>query len=436
MTADSPREPAPGAAPRRDLFSRRLSRILGLTLPALFVITFVYILTGPVGSQGRRQGSNTYSVSAVGFKGLVDLLESLDHRVLSSRRASGQRCDRSTPLVLIEPPLSGASGASVSDMIAQAEARDARVVVVLPKWLSRPRPGRPEWADDVWPIPISAVREVLSELLGREAGTASILRLDRPVGIGWETSFGLGEVPFLPYPQLLSSRINGLEPMIWSTKGVLAARIPGRRVVIVSDPDLMNNAGLAAGGNAVLTQRLLVGEPAARALVFDETLHGFTAAPSIWRELFRFPLSLVAIELTLLLIAAVWIGSLRFGPAEPPPPRYAAGSTTLIEATGRLFRLANHPGDTLQRYWRIMLRRTSDELSPHSGAGPRRSADEEIAHLGAIGRRRGAAVDLEELAVGIVRLSDRDSDRAKLLFTAQSIFAWRRDVMHEHHRNR
>ena len=35
MTTESRGEPVPGAAPRRDLFSRRLSRVLGLTLPAL-----------------------------------------------------------------------------------------------------------------------------------------------------------------------------------------------------------------------------------------------------------------------------------------------------------------------------------------------------------------------------------------------------------------
>ena len=436
MTTDSNLEPVPGAAPRRDLFSRRLSRVLGLTLPALFIITFVYILTSPVGSQGRRQGSNTYSVSAVGFKGLVDLMETLDLRVLSSRRASGQRCGPSTPLVLIEPPLSSSSGATMADMIAQAEARDARIVVVLPKWLSWARAGHPDWAAEVWPIPVSAPRMVLSDLLGRELGTSTIVRLDRPVGVGWEMSIGIQEVPFLPYPQLISPGVKGLDPLVWSGKGVLAARISGRRIIIVSDPDLMNNTGLAAAGNAVLTHHLVVGEPMAKALVFDETLHGFTAEPSIWMELFRFPLSLVTIQLTILLIAAVWIGSLRFGPPESPPPRYAAGATTLINATGRLFRLANRPGDTLRRYWKVMLRRTDEELAPRSGAGPQRNAVEALSHLNAIGHRRGAAVDLEELAAVIDRLSDRGGDRAGLLSTAQSIFTWRRDVIHGPHRNR
>jgi len=433
MTADAGHEPKPGAAPRGDLFGRRLSRVLALTLPALFVITFIYILTSPVGSQGRSQGSNTYSVSAVGFKGLVDLLDGLDLRVLSSRRASGQLCGPSTPLVLLEPPLSGPSGMTLAEMISQAESREARIVVVLPKWISQPKSGRSDWAGEVWPLPSLAPREVLSELLGRELGTSTIIRLDRPSAIGWQASFVMAELPFLPYPQLMSPRISGLDPLIWSGSGVLAARIQGREIVVVSDPDLMNNVGLAAAGNAVLSHRLLVGEPATRALVFDETLHGFTAAPSIWRELFRFPLNLVAIQLTILLITAVWIGSLRFGPAESPPPRYTAGATTLIDATGRLFSLASRPRDALRRYWKVMLRRMSEEIAQHPGSGPRRTQDEVIAHLNAIGRRRGAAVDLENLATEIDHLNDRDADRSRALLTAQSIFTWRRDVIHGPH---
>jgi hypothetical protein len=433
MTGERRLEPKPGAALRGDLFGRRLSRLLALTLPALFVITFVYILTSPVGSQSRRQGSNTYSVSAVGFKALVNFLGGLDLRVLSSRRASGQLCGPSTPLVLLEPPMDAASETTLDEMIAQAESRRARVVVVLPKWISRPQAGKSDWAGAVWPLPSQAPRAVLSDLLGRELGTSTVIRLDRPTAAGWEASFALTEPPFLPYPQLMSPRISGLEPIVWSGSGVLAARIEGRDIIVVSDPDLMNNVGLAAAGNAVLSHRLLVGGPAARAIVFDETLHGFTAAPSIWREFLRFPLNLVAIQLAMLLITAVWIGSSRFGPAEPPPPRYAAGSATLIDATGRLFSLAGRPRDALLRYWNLMLRRTSDELGQLPGSGTRRSQDEVIAHLNAIGRRRGAATNLEDLAAEIDRLTDRDADRAGVLLTAQSIFTWRRDVIHGPH---
>jgi hypothetical protein len=234
----------------------------------------------------------------------------------------------------------------------------------------------------------------------------------------------------------MSEMIDELEPLVWHRMGVLAARISGRAIIVVSDPDVMNNAGLTSADNAAVAHDLIVGSPPATALVFDETIHDFTAAPSIWREFFRTPLSLVTIHLSLAFLAAIWIGAVRFGKAVSLPPSHRAGTTTLVEATSRLLSIANRPGDALGRYWKMMLRRTAEDVVPGCTTRAVGTFEEDLTHLNAIGRRRGIDLDLEELDAEVARSMSRGAESHRLVNTALSIYTWRRDFLYGPHRDR
>jgi hypothetical protein len=53
-----------------------------------------------------------------------------------------------------------------------------------------------------------------------------------------------------------------------------------------------------------------------------------------------------------------------------------------------------------------------------------------------VGKRRGSTIDLENLESDVFRQSERGADRIRILLTAQSIYAWRRDVIHGPHLHR
>src|SRR5207245_1471038 len=124
-------------------------------------------------------------------------------------------------------------------------------------------------------------------------------------------------------------------------EGLLVALTPSG-VLVVADPDLVNTAGLGRGSNAAIARHLFVDVLGAKGLVVDETLHGFSHAPSIWGELFDFPLALVTLHLAAVAALAVWAALGRFGKAQKVPPRVAPGKRALIENTAALLGYGGH----------------------------------------------------------------------------------------------
>src|SRR6185295_9450564 len=103
------------------------------------------ILLGVYGKDLERRPNaraNTFSYSALGHRALAEMLKSLGLEVRSRRVPAGGIGPR-RPLVLAEPDFLHPSG-NWRTLRDEAKARDASLVLVLPKWRGVSRKDKPE----------------------------------------------------------------------------------------------------------------------------------------------------------------------------------------------------------------------------------------------------------------------------------------------------
>ncbi|NDW02832.1 hypothetical protein [Jiella pacifica] len=171
---------------------------------------------------------------------------------------------------------------------------------------------------------------------------------------------------------------------------------------VLSDPDLLDNAGLAAGDNAALALSVIEGF-AGNAKVFVETdsTSGPTMAPAQSElggedprertigdldRFFAYPFSLFWIGVVLVTGLALWRGSRRFGrPQEDVEPAEASKRRT-IDASRRILLLAKADDALVERH---VVDRVEALASALLGTGRRaRGAGEDAAAIGRFLSRR------------------------------------------------
>src|SRR5262249_19925555 len=156
--------------------------------------------------------------------------------------------------------------------------------------------------------------------------------------------------------------------------------------LVLSDPDILSNHGLGEGDNARLALEVLEhARESWRSVVVDETLHGFERIPSLWGELFAFPLLPAGVQGAVALLLLVWSGLGRFGRPGAGPAGLAPGKGVLIENTALLLRSAGHSAYSLGRYFDATLAEVARAL--HAPAFAR--GGETDAWLLEVGRKRG-----------------------------------------------
>ncbi|MEZ4467904.1 MAG: hypothetical protein R3F43_26550, partial [bacterium] len=190
----------------------------------------------------------------------------------------------------------------------------------------------------------------------------------------------------------------------------------------VADPDLINNAGLLAGDNAELVLGLLAPLAEGRSLLIDETLHGFTLPPSIWIQLFRFPLVLVTLQVGLVLALVLLAGMRRFGAAVPLAPALGRGRGVLVENTARLLWFGGHNDDALDTYWAETRAEVAQRLHAPALSGPA----EQAAWLDRVAEGRDLKEKVADLAAAVDG-AGREADR--ILAAARRIHRWRRAMI-------
>ncbi|MEL6907612.1 MAG: hypothetical protein AAFP22_19550, partial [Planctomycetota bacterium] len=227
---------------------------------------------------------SAYSRSALGYEALAESLDDLGQTVLVSRWRSGRRARPSVPVRVLEPVEEHLE--EVDNVLIDAARRGAPAVLGLPKWR-----GTPDLRGWVTEVALVSHDEALAPLVLVQGGGAELVTPETPTG--WSSTLGV-PAPELPHqPQLLAPGV--VEPLVWCDQGVLVGTLEspwGAPVVVVSDPDLWSTHGLGRGDNAVIVEALLGRELGSTGVVFDETIHGFERAPSLWTELTTFPLSL------------------------------------------------------------------------------------------------------------------------------------------------
>jgi hypothetical protein len=360
----------------------------------------------------RSAGPDTFSRSAVGHRALLELLREMEVPTVVSRFNSGARARESALLVIAEPWLDTRERVRLLErMVAQAQ----HVLLVLPKWRGVESEDDPAFIQSAALIDPSDLNEVLRAI----GASAEVTRLPGPPG-RWQAS-EFDAAPSIPQPQVING--PGVRPILRCREGSLLAVVDigrGRRVTVLSDPDLISTHGLVRPGNAVVTMAILDRARSGRGVVvFDETLHGWSKEPSLSRSFFEMPLGLASIQALLAAAVLLWAAMGRFGAPQPVPPPIEAGKKTLIGNIAALLALGGHGEHALKRYFEGAVAEVRAAL--HVPA-TMKAADAE-ARLDA-GRARARLRELREL----VNVEGR-GDRRHVLATALRIHRWREEMI-------
>lgn len=399
-------------------FRERTALLLGAAVVTSFLATLAFWISGVGEVQPPPAGSDAFSVSALGHRGVVELLRSRDVPVVVSQQASLSRVGPGGLLIVAEPDTGTAMRRSLLDDFATSSST---TLVVLPKWIGEARHDGSGWVQSVKFLRLRDVEEVL-ELLDCPG---DVLRFNESAELSW---FDSERRVSLPRPQLMGALSGGLKPLVSSPDGVLlAARDTdeGGRLLVLSDPDLLANHGLYVGDNAFvavdLVGRLL--EPGSVVIV-DETLHGFATKPRPWSALLRFPLVLIVFQALVVLVILIWSAMGRFGAALREVPALEAGKRVLVENTSDLLLGSGHSGAVVRRYLEHTERRTAEAF--HLPVDLSRAERGE--RLAQIGEQRATGPQLPDLVEGLSR--SKHHGPAELLRIARKIHRWNQEMIH------
>jgi len=168
-------------------------------------------------------------------------------------------------------------------------------------------------------------------------------------------------------------------------------------VYFVSDPDLMNNHGLAVADNAANVIAFLAGlrgdderpvyidrsPDLLTALERDDERQDYKRGAAEFERFFQYPFSIYWAALLITLAAVYWRGSKRFGPLQPDNRKSREISKrAAIDAKARLLRLSGNDGRMVADFVRVQLQ----ELS-HQSFGGDAGQKAEARFLKLLGRR-------------------------------------------------
>ncbi len=308
-----------------------------LLVGVLAFLLLLYALGQGWTGQDESDGGNHAAANGLnGFSGLATLLEGTASKVsLSRNRAELEDYG----LLILTPPL-WSDPEQIDEIIQQRiDYASGPTMLILPKWLATQVPGDVDVeSEDGWVILSGATSPDWFADLAIGEGTA--LAIGRTGG--WQ---GLGSAGNLPEQDrvqaLVTDSENAMRALLVDDEGdVLAAELVQQSpyddydtwpVIVVFEPDLMNNYGMADRDRAAMAMQLVeqatLGD--AMPITFDLTLNGLGAAENLLTLAFRPPF--LAATLCMLLAALVigWRAFRRFGPPIAEAPAMAQGKRQL-----------------------------------------------------------------------------------------------------------
>jgi hypothetical protein len=377
-----------------------------------------------------RTGSNVFSTSAVGHRAMLELLQRQGVPVVVSQHNSAMKAGDDSLLVMAEP----------RDFKAPELARNT--LVILPKRTSVADPDHRGWvrrAD-------LADRDVVEHIARQFVPGAEVVRAAN--GRNWHQPspemiqrWNSGALTDQTLTDRLRSRavpqVNDIQ-LIWSPRldpilsardGILvgAATIGGKTLFVVSDPDLLANAGIGRADHAALVLDLIdMMRPADGSVVIDEVIHGYRRTPNLWRTMFERPFIAVTALAFVALGILIWAASGRFGAAIATPSARSATESDLIENTVGLLHRSGHEREIAGAYPDIVLRQLSRQLH-----APRNMNEQDrAAWIDRVGAARQTGASYRALA-GDIRtiLAVSTGGDTQLLRSAQRLFDWQREMI-------
>lgn len=383
--------------------------VMGVACFAGFVVLFAFAQ----GPSARDGGAHAASVSAIGFAGLVKLLQATGTPTLTSRSRTIEDAPGGGLLVLTPPP------GTLPPLNVTDRVRADTVLLVLPKWRTTPLDDHPGWIQSAGLLPADTV---LTTLPGKRGKTVLVRRPGSVVprltiaDKDFKAALQPGPIESL---QVLDH--SSLTPVITDAAGGVLLGLADD-LFVLSDPDLLNNAGLHDARGATAAAALIQQLADSRPVTFDLSLDGFGRSRNPLQAIFQPPLlgtTLCAVAACLL---AGLLSAVRFGPALAARRSFELGKTALAGNSAALIARAGREARMAVPYAELTRNLTARSLGLSRQLGPADTAAalDRMATQGAPGLRT------------LLERADAVHDRASLLAAAKSLYRWRQELVRGH----
>ncbi|CAN5259169.1 hypothetical protein BH10PSE14_BH10PSE14_10650 [soil metagenome] len=366
-----------------------------------FAATLVLGAYAPDFRSGNNGGGHALSNAAIGFSGIVRLVQDTGRNPTVIR--DDKRLDGDS-LVVLTPEY---AATPMGDVLAMRSGKPT--LIIFPKWLTVPDAAHPGWVRYIALKPTSEPEGVLAP------GNKLTFVQRRSGGVPLRvTDEGSSELAFKAPQPLQTMTGKGLVPIIIDDHGAVVFGRLGTQLYLLSDPDLLDNRGLADPAQAKAALALLdyMNPADATGIDFDVTLNGLGHAPSPLKLMFQPPFLPMTLAIVAAMLLAGWQAFSQFGAPRRRPRAIAFGKAALIDNAAALVRRARREKTLGGRYADVVRERAAIVFGV-----PARLRDAAIdAYLDRLGR--GAKfTDLAE-AARVAR------DRHEVLEAAQALHRW------------
>jgi hypothetical protein len=400
----------------KPLFSRRL--LLGFLGFAICSFALSLYLMGRSDHGADRYGPSSYSISALGYAGIGEVLQELGIPVAKSRRNPHIQAKNGV-LIVAEPQLNRLPQ-SVVPVLPDAE----KVLLVLPKWRALDRGERRGWIE-------KAERILSQQIEGILRLVADKAYVERRSSVEQWTTNTIGVAPELVRQvQLIKSGL--LKPIVAAGDGILVGELreDDRLIWVLSDPDVIANHALSPEGKGFSFAIALINTiRGSGPVVFDETVHGFQldASQSAFRLLFEFPYVIITVQMVIGVALLLWATMGRFGPPDVVEAPLAVGKAGLIGNVADLMQFAGHERLIIRNYVENTIRETARQLR----APKNLSYQQTLQWLTHFAQRRGINHDCTAIAQFAQELtaSSGHVDSAKFADVARQIYQWKQEML-------
>jgi hypothetical protein len=398
-----------GTADQGQPFNVKL--MLGLIAAGIVAFGAFMLLAAYAGDfrSGRDGRAHALSVSATGFKGIVDLV-GYSGGAARLVRSEAELESEDLLVVAIE------QGTDRSALQALVEARGAKAtLLVLPKWVTEPDQFHSGWVHSVGLLD----EQLLAKLLD---GIHEVKIVQPPrspgVAVGSEWLEGI-KAPLPKHPQYVSG--EDVIPLLAGPGGTLLAQLGDRPLWLLSDPDLLSNHGLKSPRRARAALQILeaLNTTDAEATNFDLTLNGFGKKANALKLAFEPPFLALTLSLLVAALLAGLHGAFRFGPEEREERAIAFGKAALVENSAGLIKLARREHRLGGAYGDVI----AEETARASGAPPGLRGAELDAYLD-----RLSAPDAPKYT-RLAAQARAAADRSELVAAARALFFWKKEII-------
>lgn len=315
--------------------------IIGLVAFCTLAFVFYLFLSSYTTQWGEGNDGRAHALSssAIGYHGWVEMEKNMGVHTQLVRSPK----DLNDPGLLVIMPDKG-DAEHVAGIVNARNALEFPTLIILPKHYPIPHGSHPGWMGEDALIDTNVIGRILSKL-----GDFKVEQVQTDVQDKWAD---LGA----PVPLFTNQKdvqvISGghgtddveLTPMITDAQQhILLGRL-GRGVFILTDPDLVNNLGMANPWRAYEAHRILTsiavtksndGQPYVH---FDLTLNGFAQGRTLIDLMLHPPFLGMSLALMVAGVLALLGGLLRFGPALHEVRAIPHGKNALVANTGEMLK--------------------------------------------------------------------------------------------------